>query len=797
MRQPPPRSDPIPIDGLSAPVEIRLDRWGVAHIRAASQDDAFMAQGFNAGRDRLWQLDLWRKRGLGLLAADFGPGYLAQDRAARLFLYRGDMEAEWAAYGHPRTRAIVEAFVHGLNAFVSLTRDRADLLPPEFAAMGTRAAFWTAEDVVRIRSHALVRNVASEVARARVLARCGLAADALRKALSPIHDPIIPEGLAPERFPDDLLTTFRLATAPVSFDPARLAATREEASDWCEVDAFGTVSRVGAKSATEAVDAIDGSNNWAVSGARTATGRPILASDPHRAYQLPSLRYVVHLTAPGLDVIGAGEPALPGISIGHNGTAAFSLTIAPIDQEDLFVYETHPDDPGLYRYGTGWATMERTVERIPVCGGPDEAVTLSFTRHGPVICEDVTGRQAFAVRTVWSEPGTAAYLGSLAYLGATTVTEFGDALRHWSAPSTNQLYADAGGTIAWFMAGKAPVRSNWDGLLPVPGDGRYEWAGFHDPIVLPHSVNPECGFVFSANEMNLPQGYPAETRRLGFEWHEPWRARRIRSVLEADAVHALDGARRLQGDVFSEPALRLGRLVAALPPPDDAAAEAAIGLLLGFDGHLHAESAAACLIEMLWSRHLRRRLLAALAPDPVTASLFQPGDTETLLDALEHGHPHLDEATRTALVTRALASAWLDCEARFGADPAFWQWGGFHHGLFAHPLAGIGGPDCASVGPLPVGGSAASVMHADYRPDDGRLTTGASFRMVIDVGDWDASVCVNAPGQSGRADSRHYDDHAAPWAASETVPLLYSREAVDAATETVIMLHPRQETPPT
>ncbi|MCC0808125.1 penicillin acylase family protein [Methylobacterium sp. W2] len=780
------------IDGLAAPAEIRLDQWGVAHIRAESQDDAFLVQGFNAGRDRLWQLDLWRKRGLGLLAADFGPGYLAQDRAARLFLYRGDMEAEWAAYGHPRTITIVSAFVRGLNAFIALTRERDDLLPPEFASLGTRPAVWDAEDVVRIRSHALVRNVASEVARARVLARCGLAPDALRKALSPAHAPVIPEGLAPERLPEDLLTVFRLATAPVSFDPDRLAAHRTEGWAWSEVDAFGTVHRAGRQPVVAPAEAGEGSNNWAVSGARTATGRPILASDPHRAYQLPSLRYVVHLTAPGLDVIGAGEPALPGISIGHNGTAAFSLTIAPIDQEDLFVYETHPDDPGLYRYGTGWEAMARIVERIPVRDGPDEEVTLAFTRHGPVICEDAAGRQAFAVRTVWSEPGTAAYLGSLAYLGASTVTEFREALRDWSAPSTNQVYADTGGTIAWFMAGKAPVRSNWDGLLPVPGDGRYEWAGFHDPFVLPHHVDPECGFVFSANEMNLPADYPAETRKLGFEWLEPWRARRIRSVLEDDAGHTLDASTRLQADVFSEPALRLGRFVAALPPADHAASRAAAHLLLGFDGHLHAGSAAACLIETLWVRHLRPALVTALAPEPADADLFRPGDTETLLDALDHGHPNLDEAARTALVTRALASAWRDCEARFGTDPAGWEWGRFHHGFFRHPFSGIGGAAGRNVGPLPVGGSAASVMHADYRPHDGALTTGASFRMVVDVGDWDASLFVNAPGQSGHADSPHYADHAVPWAAGETVPLLYSREAVDAATETVITLRPSQ-----
>ncbi|WP_331326272.1 penicillin acylase family protein [Methylobacterium fujisawaense] len=563
------------LPGLDGPAEIRVDRWGLAHIRAGTALDAFRAQGFNAARDRLWQLDLWRKRGLGLLAADFGPGYLAQDRAARLFLYRGDMAAEWAAYGPQDTRAIVTAFVAGINAYVALTEARPDLRPPEFAVTDTRPALWQPEDVVRIRSHALIRNVLSEVARARVLARArspadGLAVDDLRKRISPPHDAVIPDGLDAADWPDDLLDAFRLATATVGFDPDRMAATRAEPWDWSKVDAHGAVTR-GPRAAPK--EPAEGSNNWVVGPSRTATGRPILASDPHRVYLQPSLRYAVHLTAPGLDVIGAGEPALPGISIGHNGRAAFSLTIAPIDQEDLFVCATDPADPDRYRSGDGWERIARVAERIPVRGGPDETVILGFTRHGPVLREE-RGR-AFALRTVWSEPGAAAYLGSLAYLGATTPEAFGEALRHWSAPSVNQLYADASGRIAWFMAGKAPVRPGHDGLLPAPGDGRYDWAGFHDPAALPRSVDPEAGWLATANEMNLPPDYPAEDRRVGFEWAEPWRARRIRAVLGGQDRHSLADSRALQGDVVSEPARRLADLMRALPAADDPDAAAA------------------------------------------------------------------------------------------------------------------------------------------------------------------------------------------------------------------------------
>ncbi|MHB2207155.1 penicillin acylase family protein [Methylobacterium sp. CM6257] len=776
------------LPGLEGPVEIRVDRWGLAHIRAGTPLDAFRAQGFNAARDRLWQLDLWRKRGLGLLAADFGPGYLAQDRAARLFLYRGDMAAEWAAYGPQDTKGIVTAFVDGLNAYVALTEARPELLPPEFALTDTRPARWQPEDVVRVRSHALVRNVLSEVARAKILARAesreaGLATDDLRKRISPAHEPVVPDGLDAAGWPDDLLDAFRLATATVGFSPERLAASRAEAWDWTKVDAHGAVTR-GPRSAPK--ESSEGSNNWAVGPSRTATGRPILASDPHRVYLQPSLRYAVHLTAPGLDVIGAGEPALPGISIGHNGQAAFSLTIAPMDQEDLFVCETDPSDPDRYRSGDGWARIERVSETIPVRGGPDETVVLGFTRHGPIIRE--AGGRAFALRTVWSEPGSAAYLGSLAYLGATSPEAFGEALRHWSAPSVNQLYADTAGRIAWFMAGKAPVRPAHDGLLPVPGDGRYDWAGFHDPGALPRSIDPASGWLATANEMNLPPDYPAEDRKVGFEWAEPWRARRIRAVLGGQTRHSLADSQALQGDAFSEPALRLAELVRALPAASDRDVAAAQALLAPFDGTLDPGSAAAALIEVVWVHHLRPALLEALVPDDGTRRLVPPGDTQSLIERMETGlHP----AVRTALLTDALGAAYRTCRERMGAEPSGWSWGHLHHALFAHPLTALKPDSGWDVGPLPVGGAAASVMHAEYRTDTFRLTHGASFRMVVDVGDWDRSVFINVPGQSGDPGNPHYADLAPVWGRQDYVPMLYGRAAVDAATETVITLTPR------
>ena len=337
----------IVIESLSEPAEIVVDRWGIPHIRAGSQADLFFAQGFNAGRDRLWQIDLWRKRGLGLLARDFGPGYLAQDEASRAFLFRGDMAKEWVSYA-PDAQAIIRSFVAGINAYVALTEREPGRLPVEFGLAGTKPDRWQPEDVVRIRSHALTRNALSEVLRANIVTAYGHETDLLRKNLEPAVVPGNAGAVDLAAIPVEILDLFKLATAGVTFTPERLACRLEEAGKWTKVNALAEVI----------ADATwTGSNNWAVAPALTETGRPVIAGDPHRAHAVPSLRYLVHLSAPGLDVIGAGEPAVPGISIGHNGTIAFTQTIFGSDQEDVYVYETESGNPDRYRYKGDWVSM--------------------------------------------------------------------------------------------------------------------------------------------------------------------------------------------------------------------------------------------------------------------------------------------------------------------------------------------------------------------------------------------------------------------------------------------------------
>lgn len=773
--------DVLTIPGLDASVTILLDRWGIPHIRAGNLMDLFFAQGFNAARDRLWQLDLWRKRGLGLLAADFGPGYLEQDRAARLFLYRGDMAAEWAAYA-PDAQDICSAFVRGINAYIDLVGREPDRLPVEFTNLGTRPAKWQAEDVVRIRSHALMRNAISEVTRANVMASAGAEADLLRQNLNPLKAPDLPEGLDIGSIPMAVLDTFKLALVPVHFSGDRLAADLDQAGDWRKITPLGEVVRE-----TNG----QGSNNWVIAGPLTETGRPILANDPHRAHAVPSLRYIVHLTCPEFDGIGAGEPVVPGIMAGHNGTIGFGLTLffGP-DEEDVYVYETHPDDPDLYRYQDGWERMRVIVETAMVKDAGDQVLRLKFTRHGPVVYEDPAAGRAYAVRSVWFEPGAAAYFVSISSMRRTNHADFATDMQRWAVPAVNQVYADTAGNIAWIAAGLSPIRPNWDGLLPVPGDGRYEWQGFYRAGDLPHVLNPDSGFVATANEQNVPPDWSLPAARIGHEWIESSRASRIAEAFAQTPVHSIATSCALQADIVSIPARRLSVLLGRLSS-EAPLTKVALALLQGWTGELAAESAAAALSEVWWSKHLRPAIFAVTVADTAVRALMGIGDVDAILLRLEQPDGFFPSAAaRDALLLQTLSAAYAECVARMGDDPSLWAWGQLHHGYFEHALAGVTGTKAHNVGPLPMGGSESTPMNALYRYGDFRVVLGASFRMVLDVGDWDNSRCINAPGQSGDARSPHYRDLAETWSKGDFVPLLYSKAAVDAAAVRRIILRP-------
>jgi penicillin G amidase len=768
--------------GLNAPAEIVIDHWGIAHIFAANIHDAFFLQGYNAARDRLWQIDLWRKRGLGLLAKSLGPAYVDQDRAARLFLYRGDMEKEWAAYA-PDSRQWVTAFVDGVNAYVAQVQSGARPLPIEFKLTGSQPDTWRAEDVLRIRSHALVSNVASEVARARVVCSGGLKADELRRKIEPLgHKVTLPPGLNPCDVPADVLKDYLLATKQVEFGAP--AATAQHADNSAERQLAAALD----------TQSMEGSNNWVIAPSRTETGRPILANDPHRQLGAPSLRYIVALNAPGLNIIGAGEPALPGISLGHNDDIAFGLTIFYIDQEDLYVYDLNESDPDSYRYKSGWAKMQVVRESIEVKGGAAREVELRFTQHGPVLSLDAAKHRAFAMRTVWNEPGLAGYFGSSRLLMAKNWNEFKVAANAWGAPPLNLVYADVQGNIGWAASGRVPKRKNWDGLMPVPGDGRYEWAGFYGKDVLPSLFNPAQGYFGTANEMNLPAGYPNEQYKIAFEWNDRSRIDRINEMLGAKAKMTLADSMAIQTDAVSTQSRRAVALLASLSSQDAALAQA-LALLKAWNHEESTGSVAASIYEVWATKHLGKATVAKAAPE-AARKLIENGQLQAVIEYLEHPDGALGAApaaARDAILLNSLQAALAELSQRLGPDMTTWSWGRLHHATFEPAVAVLADPELRaqmSVGPLQTPGSSSTPRAQAYKAGDFSVIAGASVRLVMDVGAWDNSVAMNTPGQSDDPMSAHYRDLFPMWAQGSYVPLRFSRAAVDADAEDLIHLSP-------
>lgn len=772
----------ITVEGLTHPTDILIDKWGVPHIFADNEHDAFFVQGFNAARDRMFQIDLWRRRGLGQLAEVFGPAYVEQDKATRLFLYRGDMSVEWKRYG-PDAKPVATRFAAGVNAYIDWLAAHPDRLPYEFRKVGYWPAKWSADDVVRIRSHGLTRNLTSEVARAKVACKSSLAADSVRFGLQPPWQPQMPEGLDP-CLPDDVLKVFTLATQGVH-------VTRDSLKS---ADASTTLIAA----ADNPEEVTEGSNNWVIAPDKSATGRAIMANDPHRAYAAPSLRYIQQVSAPTLDIIGGGEPSAPGVSIGHNGTIAFGLTIFNIDQEDLYVYELNPANPHEYRYKGRWEPMRIVHETIAVRGGPPVKADLAFTRHGPVIYTEDAKHRAFAVRTAWLAPGMSPYFDSMRYMRAKNFTQFKRDLSTWGAPTVNQVYADTHGDIGWVPSGLSPRRPNWDGLMPVPGDGRYEWAGFWPRDDMPSAFDPGDGYFTTSNEMNLPAGYPYKERKLGFEWTNGSRHQRIDEVLKGLTKVSIEDSERLQNDDVSIPARRLVALLTPLTS-DDADTRAALSMLKGWDAHMRADSPQAALEEVWLSHHLGRAFKQAVLPKQAADSFGAP-DTAVMLDTLEHPETRFGDnapAKRDAVLLASLHDAYGEMVRLQGANASAWRWGKLQTNLNAHPFADLVDSDMRAklnVGPIGKGGSAYTPNQSTYRASDFRQTNGPSFRVIVDVGNWDNSRAVNLPGESGDPDSPHYRDLAQMWLNGEYFPLLYTRAAVEKATEKRIHLVPGTRT---
>ena len=737
------------VPGLQEPVEVLRDAWGIPHIYARTVHDLFMAQGYVAATDRLWQMEMWRRKGEGRLAEILGPSALPRDRFARLMKYRGDMEAEWESYA-PDARENIRAFVEGVNAYIESCRQDP---PVQFRIMGFRPEPWTPEVcLTRMAGYIMTRNAANEVRRAQLVREIGLEA---AQEVWPLDPPIpleIPEGLNLEGITDAILADARAASPDVSLRD-------------------------------------DGSNNWTISGRLTRTGKPLLANDPHRTLAIPSLRYMTHLVGPGWNVIGAGEPTLPGVAAGHNERVAWGFTIVGIDQQDLYVEELNPANRLEYRFRGAWKKMRVVREQVKVKGREKpEVMELRFTVHGPVLYEDAGRNRAYALRWVGTEPGTAGYLGALSLCTVKNWEEFLQAMDWWKVPSENLVYADVDGNIGWVAAGITPIRRGWSGVLPVPGTGAYEWEGFLPTSRLPRLYNPPQGYIATANHNILPEGYP---HVLGYEWSALWRFRRVDEVLKAGREFTVLDSQRLQHDETSMPArilIALLRETAATPESLEAKRR-----LLAWDQVLNRESTGATIYEV-WIRKLVPLVWSRRLEPPALKIRGRRGTFELAVAWLENPARRIfgpdPAAVRNGILVKALDQAVADLRARLGPDMDAWEWGKLHKAYFNHPL----GKDdvlrkLLDRGPVARGGDSTTVNNTSTRPDF-RQTHGGSYRQVLDLSDWDRSVGTSVPGQSGDPADPHYDDLLPLWAEGKYHPLAFSRPFVETVTRKRIRLRP-------
>jgi penicillin amidase len=741
-------SGSLTLSGLTAPVRIVRDRWGVPHLYAANQADLFFAQGFVQAQDRLFQMDLWRRSVQGRLSEVLGANFIERDAMTRRMQYHGDIAAEWVSYG-PEARAIADAFVRGINAWVDVAAPHP---PEEFALAGWKPEHWRADDLLsRTDAFAASANARDEVLRARLVAVLGARqADALTQAVFASHIDV-PRELDVKTIGYVIGEALREVGTPPFF--SGLAAPV-------------TTARFKAEEPQ-----LTGSNAWAVGGERSATGAPLLAADPHRALDHPSLRYLVHLNAPGWNVIGGAAPWLPGVIIGHNDRIAWATTSRAADVQDLYVEKMNPANPHQVELAGRWVDTKIIAEPIVVKG---KAKPFPFesesTSHGVIIASDRGRHLAFTVRWTGFEPGAAAELAALAVDRAQSLDELRAALERWKLPAATFVYATREGEVGTELAGWVPARTRWNGTLPAPGwTGGYEWGAWRQERERRPPREATRGYVASANDSVA-------------------RARRIDEVLSASASLGVDDFKRLQQDTLAWNAEQLVPLLAAAHS-DRAEVEDARSRLLKWDRRLAADSRDATLY-VFWERSLLRRLwgtrLEASLADELSARAIN-----VLVPAMTKASSlwFTGNATRTRdeLLLTAMADA-VEALRAYQTDrpPA---WGTLHTSLFRHPLAVTSAARRRfNVGPFARAGYADTVMSTGGV--DLEQTTGATFRVIVDVGNWDRSLAMNAPGQSGAPASAHFADLVNLWSAGDYFPLVFSEAAVQNAADSTLTLIP-------
>ena len=773
-------SDELNVEGLQESVEVVRDKWGINHIYAKNQHDLFFAQGYAAAEDRLFQFEIWRRQATGTVAEILGERELKRDIGTRLFMYRGDITTEMNHY-HDEGAEIITAYTDGVNAYIDAILQTPEQLPIEFKILGIKPQKWTPEVVIS-RHQGLLGNIDQELQIGLAVAKLGVETV---KDLYWLHpkdpDLNIDPSIKTNLLSDDILELYNAYRKTVKFKKEDIVPAYQNTSS----EAAMTSLQDGNNDSLAI-----GSNNWVVGGKLMADGNTYMANDPHRTIAVPSLRYMTHLVAPGWNVIGGGEPEIPGISIGHNEYGSWGLTVFRTDGEDLYVYELNPENTNQYKHNGKWVDMEHLTETIKIKGKEDHTVQLSYTVHGPVTLIDIENNVAYAVKCAWLEPGGSPYLASLRMDQAKTWEEFREACNYSHIPGENMVWADKKGNIGWQAVGIAPIRKNFSGLVPVTGDGRYEWNGYLPIIKKPNDYNPAVGFLATANQNVTPEDY-THWDAVGFSWADPYRGDRVNEVLGADKKMTMEDMKALQTDYLSIPARMLVPMLEKLV--FSGMTNEAKNVLSGWDYRLEANSIPAA-IYVAWENRIK-----ALANErfiPEAGKGLVPGiqmkrimDWITAPDKRFGANPVMG---RNTFLTEAFNSAISDLEKSLGPDIKQWQYGQpkNKHTYMEHALSEVVNAKTRAKldqGPLPRGGNS-------YTPGSTggnlRQSSGASFRMIVNTGDWDAAIGTNGPGQSGNPDSPFYDNLFEPWAKDQYFPVYYSRSKIDSVAVNTKMLVP-------
>ena len=767
------------LPGLSAQVRVDRDAWSAPHITASSVDDMVMAQGYVTAQDRLWQMDVLRRVAEGEISEVIGNGpnglALSSDRLFRTYGIRQAAERDAAALD-PESRTVMEAYADGVNAFITSHQNR---LPWEFGALGYKPRPWTPADSLAIVGY-MYRTLSNtwplEIDRAWVTQKVGPERAAQLFSQDSPDDRVI-VGAAPSSTPAPARSP---ATISATLRSGSAASPGDSAASRAEDEAFSVIT---ASDEDEDVRAGTGSNNWVVNGAHTASGKPLLANDPHLELTVPDIWYVVHLTAPGWNVEGAALPGEPLVVIGHNDRIAWGFTNNGADVQDLYIETFDAANLPRYRANGQWVKADVRTERIKIRGQADQVFDVYTTRHGPIV--ELDGDTSYALQWTALQPGGLSH--SYLLMGrAQNWQEFKDALRDVVGPAQNAVYADVDGNIGFIVAAKIPIRKKGDGSVPVPGDtDDYEWTGYIPFDELPQAFNPPGGIIATANARVVGPGYP---HYLTDRWAPPWRTERIYDLLSAKQNLTPADMNAIQNDVLSIPNQRLAAaLVEASRAslPQDTHTRDLLARLANWDGRAAADSVEESFVMRVRVALLRNVLSPFLGAETGRYTWRSAVFVDWLLrehpvNWLPSGYRNYDEL----LIHSADDAVAQLAAATHNSDSSAWPYGRLNSLIMFHPLGRNGIlRRLFSIGPLPQSGDVFTVKAMTR-------THGPSMRFVADLSNWDNSLLEISTGESGQFLSSHYKDQFPEWFAGRPIASPFSDAAEQSSRAHTLLLEP-------